>query len=270
MEENKEGTQQAAQEAYVRQLAELSARVLHMTEEQKQRNAAKIEELNKRVAALPSALRGLYAQKLRSLAPQAAPVQQPPAADAAYEPEYADGYEDEEEDEDEVPARRRKKRKKHGCLIVMLVFLLLAALAAAAGWFWLSGEVSGSRGAAVTQSVTIEKGSGPLAIGQKLQDAGIIRSAQVFRFYVRGKDGAADTLQYGTFELSSDMSYDEIIAANGDPIRTNYGAGGFVFRTGISGRGQQWRFFPVRLLGQARGKAQPVHESGGVSVPGYL
>lgn len=72
MEENKEGTQQAAQEAYVRQLAELSARVLHMTEEQKQRNAAKIEELNKRVAALPSALRGLYAQKLRSLAPQAA------------------------------------------------------------------------------------------------------------------------------------------------------------------------------------------------------
>lgn len=53
MEENKEGTQQAAQEAYVRQLAELSARVLHMTEEQKQRNAAKIEELNKRVAALP-------------------------------------------------------------------------------------------------------------------------------------------------------------------------------------------------------------------------
>ena len=218
MEENKEGTQQAAQEAYVRQLAELSARVLHMTEEQKQRNAAKIEELNKRVAALPPALRGLYAQKLRSLAPeapapQAAPVQQPPAADAAYEPEYADGYEYEEEDEDEVPARRRKKRKKHGCLIVMLVFLMLAALAAAAGWFWLSGEVSGSRGAAVTQSVTIEKGSGPLAIGQKLQDAGIIRSAQVFRFYVRGKDGAADTLQYGTFELSSDMSYDEIIAA---------------------------------------------------------
>ena len=61
MEENKEGTQQAAQEAYVRQLAELSARVLHMTEEQKQRNAAKIEELNKRVAALPPALRGLYA-----------------------------------------------------------------------------------------------------------------------------------------------------------------------------------------------------------------
>ena len=106
MEENKEGTQQAAQEAYVRQLAELSARVLHMTEEQKQRNAAKIEELNKRVAALPPALRGLYAQKLRSLAPeapvpQAAPVQQPPAADAAYEPEYADGYEYEEEDEDE-------------------------------------------------------------------------------------------------------------------------------------------------------------------------
>ena len=126
MEENKEGTQQAAQEAYVRQLAELSARVLHMTEEQKQRNAAKIEELNKRVAALPPALRGLYAQKLRSLAPQAAPVQQPPAADAAYEPEYADGYEYEEEDEDEVPARRRKKRKKHGCLIVMLVFLMLA------------------------------------------------------------------------------------------------------------------------------------------------
>ena len=83
MEENKEGTQQAAQEAYVRQLAELSARVLHMTEEQKQRNAAKIEELNKRVAALPPALRGLYAQKLRSLAPEAPAPQACPKAPAA-------------------------------------------------------------------------------------------------------------------------------------------------------------------------------------------
>ena len=70
MEENKEGNPQAAQEAYVQQLAELSARVLHMDEEQKQRNAAKIEELNKRVATLPPALRGLYAQKLRALAPE--------------------------------------------------------------------------------------------------------------------------------------------------------------------------------------------------------
>ena len=288
MEENKEGTQQAAQEAYVRQLAELSARVLHMTEEQKQRNAAKIEELNKRVAALPPALRGLYAQKLRSLAPeapapQAAPVQPPPApaADAAYEPEYADGYEYEEEDEDEVPARRRKKRKKHGCLIVMLVFLMLAALAAAAGWFWLSGEVSGSRGAAVTQSVTIEKGSGPLAIGQKLQDAGIIRSAQVFRFYVRGKDGAADTLQYGTFELSSDMSYDEIIAAlqvatdDRETVRVTFPEGKTVIQYAQimeqAGLCSAQEFLDVvRLLGQARGKAQPVHESGGVSVPGHL
>ncbi len=189
MEENKEGAQQAAQEAYVRQLAELSARVLHMTEEQKQRNAAKIEELNKRVAALPPALRGLYAQKLRSLAPeapapQAAPVQQPPAADAAYEPEYADGYEYEEEDEDEVPARRRKKRKKHGCLIVMLVFLMLAALAAAAGWFWLSGEVSGSRGAAATDDretvrVTFPEGKTVIQYAQIMEQAGLC-SAQEF------------------------------------------------------------------------------------------
>ena len=140
-----------------------------MTESKSSAMRQKIGRAEQTCGALPPALRGLYAQKLRSLAPQAAPVQQPPAADAAYEPEYADGYEYEEEDEDEVPARRRKKRKKHGCLIVMLVFLLLAALAAAAGWFWLSGEVSGSRGAAVTQSVTIEKGS---AAGHRPEAAG--------------------------------------------------------------------------------------------------
>ena len=57
------------------------------------------------------------------------------------------------------------------------------------------------------------QGSGVSAIAQKLKDAGVIRSAYLFRWYV-GQKGAASKLQYGDFTLQkSACSYDAIIAA---------------------------------------------------------
>ena len=89
--------------------------------------------------------------------------------------------------------------------------MLVAAASFAVSWYF--NEINGNRGKnSYTATVTIEQGSGPLTIGRVLQQQGVIRSAQIFRLYVK-QEGVADTLQYGTFELSSAMSYDEIIEA---------------------------------------------------------
>ena len=109
-------------------------------------------------------------------------------------------------------ARRRRRRNSgpNGCLIAFLVVLVLAILAAGAAFFWANGEIKGNRGAAKEASIIIEKGSGPLTIGKQLEKEGIIKSAQVFRFYIKQKD-VASSLQYGEFAFASDMSYDTII-----------------------------------------------------------
>ena len=61
--------------------------------------------------------------------------------------------------------------------------------------------------------MSIPQGSGVSVIAQKLKDAGVIRSAYLFRWYV-GQKGAASKLQYGDFTLQkSACSYDAIIAA---------------------------------------------------------
>ena len=60
--------------------------------------------------------------------------------------------------------------------------------------------------------MNIPQGSGVSVIAQKLKDAGVIRSAYLFRWYV-GQKGAASKLQYGDFTLQkSACSYDAIIA----------------------------------------------------------
>lgn len=209
-EKNRENTR-AAQEAYARQLAGLSARIPSMTEEQLQRNAEKIEELKRRVQALPPELYEVYAQELHAMGGDPEPYA-PPAARAknGREDEYED-EDEEEEDEYDENGKKKKRRKNHGCLIVFLVLILIPAILLGGAYFWVKGEVNGSRGEPVTQTVSIKKGSSLTEIGRQLENAGIIRAELVFRLYVRSQEGVSDTLQYGTFEMTSDMSYDEII-----------------------------------------------------------
>lgn len=102
---------------------------------------------------------------------------------------------------------KRKKRKGPGCLIAVIAVFLVLVAAASFAVSWYFNEINGNRGKnSYTATVTIEQGSGPLTIGRVLQQQGVIRSAQIFRLYVK-QEGVADTLQYGTFELSSAMSY---------------------------------------------------------------
>lgn len=228
MAENKNN--RAEKEAYVRQLAALSAQTHRMSEEQKQANAEKISELKKRVSVLPDEWKKVYQEELkRILDRDAANVEKTAksaakAAKAAYE-EIEDDFSYEEEEDDEKP------KKKHKGLIAALLVIVLVVSACGGGWLWYKHEIGGNRGDVITSEVKIEKGSGLSTIGKKLKEAGIIRSSQVFRFYVRGKDDVASKLQYGTFELASDMSYDEIInvlqqpAENRETVRVTFPEG---------------------------------------------
>ena len=104
-------------------------------------------------------------------------------------------------------------RKKGGAGKILLVVLLLLLLAAGAAVHFAYNEIHGNGAPGSTEvTVSIPQGSGVAAIANKLKEAGVIRSAYLFRWYV-GEKGAAAKLQYGDFVLqTSAISYDAIIA----------------------------------------------------------
>ena len=103
-------------------------------------------------------------------------------------------------------------RKKGGAGKILLVVLLLLLLAAGAAVRFAYNEIHGNGAPGSTEvTVSIPQGSGVAAIANKLKEAGVIRSAYLFRWYV-GEKGAAAKLQYGNFELTTGSSYDAIIA----------------------------------------------------------
>lgn len=108
-----------------------------------------------------------------------------------------------------LPAKPKKK-KRIGCLVVILLFVALFA-AGIAVMVWGMNDMIGNRSRTIeAKTIEIEKGSYLKSISETLEENGIIRSALLFQLYVKlQQEGGA--LQYGTFELSSDMTYDELI-----------------------------------------------------------
>ena len=103
-------------------------------------------------------------------------------------------------------------RKKGGAGKILLVVLLLLLLAAGAAVLFAYNEIHGNGAPGSTEvTVSIPQGSGVAAIANKLKEAGVIRSAYLFRWYV-GEKGAAAKLQYGDFELTTGSSYDALIS----------------------------------------------------------
>lgn len=218
---------------YVRQLAQLTARIAKMNGAQREKYAQKIGEVRRRVAKLTPAMRDAYNEELARLGfAAAAPEAQPaPAADAEKpapapaepeEPAAENGRAERDEPDGPrqeplapPPPREEQtppKKRRRGCLAVLLVALVLFGALCGAG-VWTFNEVDGHRGRnSITTTVSVPQGSGPLAIGSLLQENGIIRSARAFQLYVRFTETAA-TLQYGEFQLSSAMSYGEIVEA---------------------------------------------------------
>ena len=75
-------------------------------------------------------------------------------------------------------------RKKGGAGKILLAVLLLLFLAAGAAVLFARSEIHGSSKPGTAVTVSIQQGSGVAAIANKLKDAGVIRSAYLFRWYV--------------------------------------------------------------------------------------
>ena len=103
-------------------------------------------------------------------------------------------------------------RKKGGAWKILLAVVLLLVLAAGAALLFARSEINGRTTDAEPVTVSIQQGSGVSAIAQKLKDAGVIRSAYLFRGYV-GQKGTAAKMQYGDFALTPGTGYDDLIAA---------------------------------------------------------
>ena len=108
-------------------------------------------------------------------------------------------------------AHEKNTRKKGGVGKILLVLVVLLALAVGGALLFAHNEISGNGRPGTEVTVSIPQGSGVSVIAQKLKDAGVIRSAYLFRWYV-GEKGAAAKLQYGDFELTIGSSYDALIS----------------------------------------------------------
>ena len=124
-----------------------------------------------------------------------------------------------------------KPRKKGGALKVLLVILVLLVLTAGAAGVFAYNEINGNGGKPGAEvTVSIPQGSGVAAIAKELKEAGVIRSAYLFRWYV-GHKGAAGKLQYGDFTLQTGgYSYDGLITelsayAKADSVRLTFPEG---------------------------------------------
>ena len=124
-----------------------------------------------------------------------------------------------------------KPRKKGGVLKILLVILVLLVLTAGAAGVFAYNEINGNGGKPGAEvTVSIPQGSGVAAIAKELKEAGVIRSAYLFRWYV-GHKGAAEKLQYGDFTLQTGgYSYDGLITelsayAKADSVRLTFPEG---------------------------------------------
>ena len=128
-------------------------------------------------------------------------------------------------------AEKHQKKKKGSALKILLAVLLLLVLTAGAAGVFAYNEINGNGGKPGAEvTVSIPQGSGVAAIARELKEAGVIRSAYLFRWYV-GHKGAAGKLQYGDFTLQTGgYSYDGLITelsayAKADSVRLTFPEG---------------------------------------------
>jgi UPF0755 protein len=102
------------------------------------------------------------------------------------------------------------KSRKAIFLLIPLVLLLLLVGGAAWAKSWVEARLEPARPGAEPQLVTIPAGSSTRDVADLLQQEGLVRDANVFRYYARYRKLDA-ALQGGEYELSAAMTPEEIL-----------------------------------------------------------
>jgi len=100
----------------------------------------------------------------------------------------------------------------------LILVLLLGAVAYAAWFHETRWPVRGADDP--PQPLVVAQGAGVLDIGRQLQQLGLVRHPEVFRFYVLGR-GATGRLRAGEYALEEPMSLEQIVdkLVRGDVVR---------------------------------------------------
>lgn len=105
-----------------------------------------------------------------------------------------------------------KPKRKWGWLKVTITLVLLAVVGFVCTVVILFlGDMMGVNGNSDPITVTVEPNTGLNEVSETLHEAGVISYPDMFKFYVRFMADDGVTIQFGEFDLSSDMGYDEII-----------------------------------------------------------
>ena len=95
-------------------------------------------------------------------------------------------------------------------LISLAVFIALVIVTATAGYFYISSSLKPvDKDSKEMVKVEIPIGSGVSTISNILEDNGIIKNAQIFKYYIKFNNEAG--FQAGNYSLSPSMTLDEII-----------------------------------------------------------
>ena len=95
-------------------------------------------------------------------------------------------------------------------LISLAVFIALVIITATVGYFYISSSLKPvDTDSKENVKVEIPIGSGVTTISNILEDNGIIKNAQIFKYYIKFNNEAG--FQAGTYSLSPSMTLDEII-----------------------------------------------------------
>ncbi|HYZ97696.1 MAG TPA: endolytic transglycosylase MltG [Acidimicrobiales bacterium] len=133
--------------------------------------------------------------------------------DESYAAETYDEYY-EEDYEAYAAAPQEDLSRRRGCRAVLLAFGLLvvgAGIAGWLGWSWVQRQIDPAGEPGDTVVVEIPEGSSTSDVGHQLADAGVIRNATVWDWYIRVRDPGE--FQAGSYEMQLNSSFDEAIDA---------------------------------------------------------
>lgn len=92
---------------------------------------------------------------------------------------------------------------------VLAVLAVIGVVAVGAVFMSYNGDVKGGKGGSEEITVELEKGMGAYSVANVLAENGIVKNEMFFKLYA--KQNPINNLQYGTFILREDMSYEEIV-----------------------------------------------------------